>query len=86
MAESFGMLRLMAEGRTHWQTHLPALFEKLKAAGTLEAKLREAAELTLAEMAELEAAGMTAAEAWPEVRENHLILDPDDVPPDVAAM
>lgn len=73
----FSQNDLMEAGREHWSKWLPKTTARLSAAGELEAALESAADLTLAEMKELGAkAGMTPEEAWPEVRANHLILDP----------
>lgn len=67
---------LIAEGRDHWKRHLPTLYAKLLNSKTLEQELKKAAERTMQEMEQLQQAGMTAAEAWPEVRDEYLILDP----------
>ena len=48
-------------------------------AGTLERALRDAAESSVCEMAELMAVGFTEAEAWPMVREEYIIL-PEEAP------
>lgn len=79
MAQAFDLPWLIAEGRAHWKAHLSALYNRLKNQGRLEQELKNAAEQTLQEMQELQKkAGMTPAEAWPEVRAMHLILDPTE--------
>lgn len=67
---------LMTEGRQHWKRHLPQLYNRLKNTGKLETSLREAAQQTKVRMDSLEKAGMKPDEAWPEVRAEHLILNP----------
>lgn len=59
--------------------YLPAKFKGMTDAGTLEAELKAAAELTIAEMDDLGAAGFQLHEAWAMARESHLIL-PEEEP------
>ena len=52
------------------------MFARLEKAGTLEATLREAADVTAREMRTLVEQGATQTEAWEMVRQNHLLLGP----------
>ncbi len=76
MSEAFNLTRLKAEGRNHWKKYLPAMHARLERAGTLEQALTEAATQTRKLLDQANDAGMTDAEAWPEVRAQFLILDP----------
>lgn len=76
MSEAFNLTRLKNEGRNHWKKHLPAMTRRLTTAGTLEQALTEAATQTRQLLDQANDAGMTDAEAWPEVRAQFLILDP----------
>lgn len=76
MSEAFNLTRLKNEGRNHWKKHLPAMHARLERAGTLEQALTEAATQTRQLLDQANDAGMTDAEAWPEVRAQFLILDP----------
>lgn len=77
MAQAFDRAWMVAEGRAHWKRNLPKLYAQLKNSGQLEKELAAAADRTLQEMQEYVEAGMTPAEAWPEVRADFLILDPE---------
>lgn len=67
----------IALARAHWKEHLPEMFARLEKAGTLEATLREAADATAREMRTLVEQGATQTEAWEMVRQNHLLLAPE---------
>jgi hypothetical protein len=53
----------------------------MQRAGILDQALRDAAESSAREMAELMAAGFTEAEAWPMVREEYIILPEEAAAP-----
>ena len=58
--------------REHWKEHQRKLYHQLKASGTLEAALKDAAERTYRELTELEEAGYDPQGAWEMVRERYL--------------
>ena len=64
----------IAQARAHWKEHLPAMYRRLLANGTLESELKAAAEATSREMEALRNEGATATEAWEMVRERYLLL------------
>ena len=64
-------------GRQHWKEFLPNRYRELKAAGTLDQALKEAAEQTYLEADQLEKSGYQPDEAWQMVRENYLLLPPE---------
>lgn len=64
-------------GRQHWKEHLPTRYAELKAAGTLDEALRNAAEQTYLEVNALEEQGLSPDEAWQAARQNHLLLPPE---------
>ena len=68
----------IALAREHWKEHLPAMFARLEKAGTLEQSLQEAADATAAEMRQWVEMGATQTEAWEAVRQNHLLLAPEE--------
>jgi hypothetical protein len=70
----YDLKSLVQVGRGHWRVYLPEKFKHLTDAGTLEAELKAAAELTIAEMDDLRTAGYQLHEAWAMARETHLIL------------
>lgn len=67
----------IAQARAHWKEHLPAMFARLQAAGTLEAELQAAADATAREMRTWVEQGATQYEAWEMVRQKHLLLNPE---------
>jgi hypothetical protein len=67
-------------GRAHWKEHLPNRYRELKAAGTLEKALTDAAEQTYREVDQLEQSGFQPDEAWQMVRETYLLLPPENAP------
>ena len=71
---SFSKESLIEVGRKHWKTYLPAKFKALTQAGTLNAELEAAVNMTLKAMADDMAAGFQQHEAWEMEREHHLIL------------
>ncbi len=71
---SFSKESLIEVGRKHWKTYLPAKFKALTEAGTLNAELEAAVNMTLKAMADDMAAGFQQHEAWEMEREHHLIL------------
>lgn len=76
MATAFDREWMVAEARAHWRRNLPNLYARLKNSGRLEAELAAAADRTLVELEQYKEAGLTPAEAWPEIRSDFLILDP----------
>lgn len=70
----------------HWREFRPRMVRELEAAGTLEEALYEAQERTLDELLALEdtlmAQGLTmdqaSRQAWEMVRENYILLPPED--------
>lgn len=69
--------------RESWRENNPTLFKELNRTGKLGQALRQAAEKTHEEMSELEAQGMSNAEAWEATREKYLLLPPESVPDEV---
>jgi len=75
---------LMAE--RHWREFRPRMVRELEATGKLEEALHEAQERTLDELldleAKLEAQGLTKQQAcdqaWEMVREQYILLPPED--------
>ena len=63
---------LAQEAISHWKEHLPNKYQKLKAAGRLEAEATRAADRTLDEQASLMEQGYPPEEAWAVVREQYL--------------
>lgn len=65
--------------REHWKVYLPNKYNALQTQGptALNKALYEAAELTAREMDQLEAQGISPAEAWTMVRETYLLLPPE---------
>lgn len=70
---------LIHQGEVHWKEHLPKKHARLKAAGTLQQELAQAANQTSKEMNQLIEAGLTRDEAWEAVREKYLILPAEAV-------
>lgn len=66
--------------RQHWREFLPKRYAALQEAGILEKSLDEAANQTFLEVSQLEQSGFQPDEAWQMVRENHLLLPPEDQP------
>lgn len=64
----------IAQARQHWQEHLPKMYARLKADGTLQAKLTEAADATARDLENLMGQGFNYQEAWEQVRETYLFL------------
>ena len=64
----------IAQARQHWQEHLPKMYARLKADGTLTAKLTEAADATARDLQNLMGQGFNYQEAWEQVRETYLFL------------
>lgn len=64
----------IAQARQHWQEHLPKMYARLKADGTLQAKLTEAADATARDLQNLMGQGFNYQEAWEQVRETYLFL------------
>lgn len=64
----------IAQARLHWQEHLPKMFARLRAEGTLQQRLTEAADATGRELEKLMGQGFNYQEAWEQVRELHLFL------------
>lgn len=62
----------IAQARLHWQEHLPKMFARLRADGTLLQRLTEAADATAQELERLMGQGFSHQEAWEQVRELHL--------------
>lgn len=79
----YDLKSLIEVGRQHWRVYLPEKFKALSEAGTLEAELKAAAELTIAEMDDLRTAGSQPHEAWEATRELFLILpaEPEEEEP-----
>ena len=69
--------------RESWKENNQSLYKELNRSGKLETALREAAELTYSEMAELEAAGHSPQEVWEMTREKYLLLPPEETPDEV---
>ncbi len=67
--------------REHWREFRPRTYHAMQRAGTLEQALRDAAESSAREMAQLMAAGFTEAEAWPIVRKEYIILPEEAAAP-----
>ena len=61
-----------SQAKNHWREFRPTRYKELKAAGTLDEAVAEAARLTEREMDELTAAGFQEHEAWEMVRERYL--------------
>jgi hypothetical protein len=74
----------MEQARVHWREFQPSLYRQATAAGTLDALLLDAAQLTEREMAQVEAAGVTRQNAWEMTREAYLF--PPNQSPAVAAI
>ena len=68
-----------SQAKAHWKQHQPEKFRQLADAGMLEAALQHAAEQTLLETSQLEAAGFQPDEAFQMVRENYL-FPPETAP------
>ena len=60
------------KARIHWQENRPKFYQSLKAQGTLEPMLKQAAEQTYQQVDELEQAGFQPDEAYQMVREKYL--------------
>lgn len=76
----------IAQARQHWQEHLPKMYARLKADGTLMAKLTEAADATARDLQNLMGQGFNYQEAWEQVRETYLFLPEEkDASPEAPA-
>ena len=64
----------IAQARQHWLEHLPKMYARLKANGTLQQQLTEAAEATARDLQNLMGQGFNYQEAWEQVRETYLFL------------
>jgi hypothetical protein len=62
----------IAQARAHWQEHQPTKFKTLRAAGTLDEALVEAAQRTADEIQSLVSQGFNRQEAWEMTREKYL--------------
>lgn len=62
----------VSQAKAHWKEFRPAMYEALRASGTLEQSLQEAATRTHEEMTQLEQSGFREHEAWEIVREKYL--------------
>ena len=62
----------IAQANQHWKEHQPTTYKRLKAEGTLQTRLREAAEATQHEMDVLMNEGFDHEQAWEMVRERYL--------------
>jgi hypothetical protein len=72
--------------REHWREFRPRTYHAMQRAGALEQALQDAAESSAREMAELIAAGLTDAEAWPMVSEEYIILPEESAAPSKRAV
>lgn len=72
----------IAQARDHWQEHKPQMFARLKAAGTLDKALTEAALAASEAMRALTLQGATQQEAWEQTRELYLFPaeEPEQTP------
>ncbi len=70
--------------REHWKEFLPRRYAEFEAAGKLDEALRAAAEQTYLEMSQLEESGFQPDEAFQMVREEYLLLKPEDSDPEPA--
>ena len=71
--------------RESWKENNPKLFKELNRSGKLGTALKEAAERTYSEIAELEAIGHSPQEAWEMAREKYLILPVESEPDEVVS-
>jgi hypothetical protein len=62
----------MDQAREHWKEFQPIRYQSLKATGTLDAALKDAAEQTFKELERLQETGFNNHEAWEIVRDTHL--------------
>ncbi|MBS0556774.1 MAG: hypothetical protein JSR27_05100 [Proteobacteria bacterium] len=67
------------QARQHWREFQPKKYKALKAAGSLEKALSEAAQQTANEMEQLKAEGFPQEAAWEMVREKYL-FPPEETP------
>lgn len=63
---------LAAQAISHWKSHLPEMYARLKAAGTLEATALQAVRQTMDEKVNLMNQGIPEDAAWEMVREQYL--------------
>jgi hypothetical protein len=86
MSVSFGEEETMLQGwaratADHWKEHRPRMYQELVESGELEARAKQAVELTRDALAEAIAHGMKYDQAWPAVREMWMYLPAEeDVP------
>ena len=62
----------ISQARKHWREHQPTMYRQLKADGTLEMALKDAALRTLDATGQLESQGVNPAVAFQMVREQYL--------------
>ena len=67
------------QAKAHWREFQPKKYKALKAAGTLDKALAEAAQQTAQEMEELQAQGFDREQAWEMVR-NEYLFPPEEAP------
>lgn len=72
------------EAKAHWKEHSPKLYRQLEKAGTLDARLKDAAERTEQEMSDLMKEGFQHHEAWEMTREKYLFTPQERPPKDEA--
>ena len=69
---------LAQEAMSHWETHLPKMYEQLLREGKLEETAMFAAEQTMKEIALLMRQGMQWSQAWEMTREKYLFLPEEE--------
>src|SRR5574343_1667364 len=69
---------LAQEAMSHWETHLPKMYEQLLREGKLEETAMFAAEQTMKEIALLMSQGMPWSQAWEMTREKYLFLPEEE--------
>jgi hypothetical protein len=69
--------------RESWKENNPTLYKELNRSGTLGTSLKEAAERTYSEIAELEAQGHSPQDAWEMTREKYLLLPAEETQDEV---
>lgn len=79
------LINWISIARESWKENNPALYKDLNRSGKLGAALKEAAERTYSEIAELEASGHSPQEAWEMTREKYLLLPAEKEPDEVVS-
>jgi hypothetical protein len=67
------------QAKAHWREFQPKRYKALKAAGSLDEALSEAAEQTAQEMEDLQSQGFDREQAWEMVR-NEYLFPPEETP------